>query len=82
MPRQLAVSPSTHGRVSPLQRARRRGVISFLALVFVASIVVAVALPRSAVAPLISAFIPVGVLVLLTPFGGRLVWTGLGLPCR
>jgi len=48
-------------------------------LVFAASIVVAVALPRSAVAPLISAFIPVGVLVLLTPFGGRLVWTGLGL---
>ena len=53
--------------------------IAFLVLVFAASIAVAVVLPRSSAAPLVSAFIPVAVLILLTPFGGRSVWNGLGL---
>ena len=50
-----------------------REVVTFLALVFAASIGVAVGLPRSAAAPLVSAFIPLAVLALLTPFGGRSV---------
>ena len=57
----------------------RRDTLSFLGLVFSASIVVAVALPHSPAAPLISAFIPVAVLLVLTPFLGRSVWSGLGL---
>jgi hypothetical protein len=47
-----------------------REVVTFLALVFAASIGVAVGLPRSAAAQLVSAFIPLAVLALLTPFGG------------
>ena len=57
----------------------RRDTLSFLGLVFSASIVVAVALPHSPAAPLISAFIPIAVLVVLTPFLGRSAWRGLGL---
>ena len=59
--------------------AARRSVITFLVLVFTASIVVAVLLPRSSAAPLVSAFVPVAVLILLTPFVGRSIWKGLGL---
>ena len=57
----------------------RRDTLSFLGLVFSASMVVAVALPHSPAAPLISAFIPVAALLVLTPFLGRSVWRGLGL---
>ena len=57
----------------------RRDALCFLGLVFSASIVVAVALPHSPAAPLISAFIPVAALLVLTPFLGRSVWRGLGL---
>jgi hypothetical protein len=57
----------------------RRDTLSFLGVVFSASSVVAVALPRSLAAPLISAFVPVGVLLVLTPFLSRSVWRGLGL---
>jgi membrane protease YdiL (CAAX protease family) len=65
------------GRVSP--RSVRWSVIAFLGSVFAASTAVALALPRSSAAPWISAFIPVTVLVLLTPFEGRATWRGLGL---
>jgi membrane protease YdiL (CAAX protease family) len=75
----LALPASGHRLRAAPQRAEGRGVIAFLALVFAASIAVAVMLPRSSAAPLISAFIPVAVLILLTPFGGRSVWSGLGL---
>jgi hypothetical protein len=60
------------------QNAAGRGVIAFLALVFAASVAVAVAPPRSSAAPLVSAFIPVVVLILFTPFGARSVWGRLG----
>jgi len=59
--------------------AAGRSVITFAVLVFAASTVMAVVLPRSSAAPLISAFIPVAVLILLTPFQGRSIWIGLGL---
>ena len=57
----------------------RRDALCFLGLVSSASIVVAVALPHSPAAPLISAFIPVAALLVLTPFLGRSIWRGLGL---
>jgi hypothetical protein len=57
----------------------RRDTLSFLGVVFSASIVVAAALPRSPATPLISAFILVAVLLMLTPFLSRSVWRGLGL---
>ena len=57
----------------------RRDTFSFLGLGYSASVVAAVALPHSPAAPLISAFIPVAVLVVLTPFLGRSVWRGLSL---
>ena len=57
----------------------RRDALGFLVLVFSASTVVALALPHPPAAPLISAFLPVAVLGVLTPFLGRSVWRGLGL---
>ena len=45
-----------------------RGVIAFLALVLAASIAIAVVLPRSSAAPLISAFIPIAVLILIDQY--------------
>ena len=57
----------------------RRETLSFLGAVFFASIVVAVALPHSPAAPSLSAFVPVAVLLVLTPVLGGSVWKGLGL---
>ena len=71
-PTEVATQDST-------QKGAARGVIAFLALVFSASIAIVVVLPRSSAAPLVSAFIPVAVLILVTPFEGRTVWTGLGV---
>ena len=76
------VAQSTRGEVNggrAVRAAARRDALCFLALVILASFAVAAALPASPSAPLASAFVPVAVLVVLTPFLGRSVWTGLGL---
>jgi len=70
---------ATEHRAESGPRATGRSVTAFLGLVSAASIVVAVLLPRSSAAPLVSAFVPVAVLMLLTPFEGRVIWKGLGL---
>lgn len=57
----------------------RRDALCYLGLVLVASLGVAVGMPHSPAAPLASAFVPVAVLVVLTPILGRSVWSGLGL---
>jgi membrane protease YdiL (CAAX protease family) len=75
----LAPATPQHQLGPAPQTAAGRDVTAYLALVFLASIAVAVLLPRSPAAPWISAFIPVAVLVVLTPFQGRSIWTGLGL---
>jgi uncharacterized protein len=75
----LAPLAQTYQPRSVPQGVARRSVIAFLALVFTASIAVALVLPRSSAAPWISAFIPVAVLILLTPFEGISIWSGLGL---
>jgi hypothetical protein len=75
----LAPPTSRHQLRPAPKRAAGRGVIAFLGLVFAASIAVAVVLPRSSSAPFISAFIPIGVLILITPFEGRSVWEQLGV---
>jgi uncharacterized protein len=61
------------------QRAVSREVVAYLALVTVGSITVAVALPNSASAPMLSAIMPVAVLLLITPVLGRSTWSNLGL---
>ncbi len=58
---------------------RRGEIVTFLVLVVAATIAVAATFPRSSIAPLASAFVPVAVLIVLTPIQGRSVWTGLGL---
>jgi membrane protease YdiL (CAAX protease family) len=58
---------------------RRGELVTFLVLVVAATIAVAATFPRSSIAPLASAFVPVAVLIVLTPIQGRSVWTGLGL---
>jgi membrane protease YdiL (CAAX protease family) len=78
-PAPAAPQASASQRGSIPHQDARRSVVAFLALVSTASMVVAVLLPRSSAAPLVSAFLPVAVLILLSPFQGRSVWKGLGL---
>jgi hypothetical protein len=61
------------------QRAVSREVVAYLALVTVGSIVVALAVPRTNAAPLLSAMTLVAVLLMLTPVLGRSTWSNLGL---
>ena len=56
-----------------------RSVTGFLIGLAGSSVVVALALPRSALAPLVTAVLPVLVLFALSAIQGRSVWAGLGL---
>jgi uncharacterized protein len=56
-----------------------RAVTGFLVGVAGGSVVVALAMPRSPSASLISAVLPLAVLVVLSTVMGRSVWTGIGL---
>ena len=56
-----------------------RSVTGFLIGLAGSSVVVALALPRSSLAPLVTAILPVLVLVALSAIQGRSIWAGLGL---
>jgi membrane protease YdiL (CAAX protease family) len=56
-----------------------RTVTGFLVGVAGGSVAIALALPRSPLAPLISAVLPIAVMAALSAVRGRAVWTGLGL---
>jgi membrane protease YdiL (CAAX protease family) len=56
-----------------------RSVTGFLIGLAGSSVVVALALPRSSLAPLVTAILPIVVLVALSAIQGRSIWAGLGL---